>query len=138
MPLTINNRAVGVHALIVGVSDYTHLPGDDDPAEGGNKFDMKKLKASSIGAYRFLQWLKRADQNQNSCNPWRATMSSLLRRSRKQTQNLVSRSTSTTRQRRASSRRCGNGAHASLPTETTSQSSIFRVTAFNATRMMPF
>src|SRR4051812_47819343 len=62
MPLVkIQGRDVGIHALIIGVSDYTYLPGDDDPAEGGSKLGMKKLKTPALGAFRFLQWLQKAD-----------------------------------------------------------------------------
>jgi hypothetical protein len=62
MPLVkIPGRDVGIHALIIGVSDYTYLPGDDDPVEGGSKLGMKKLKTPALGAFRFLQWLQKAD-----------------------------------------------------------------------------
>jgi hypothetical protein len=70
MPLaTIKDRKVGIHALIVGISDYTYLPGDDDPARGGAKFGMKKLKAPSFGAFRFLQWLNKADEESRLVQP---------------------------------------------------------------------
>ena len=62
MPLTeIPDRQVGIHAFIVGVSDYQFLPGDDDPARADNTFGMKKLKTPAISAFRFLNWLKKAD-----------------------------------------------------------------------------
>jgi hypothetical protein len=69
MLVTIDNRGVGIHALIVGVSDYTNLPGDDDPAAGGNKLGMKKLKAPTLGAYRFLKWLIKADEENRLLQP---------------------------------------------------------------------
>src|SRR5262249_27052979 len=69
MPLvTFDDRRVGIHALIVGVSDYTYLPGDDDPPDA-RKFGMKKLKAPSFGAFRFLQWLKTADREARLAQP---------------------------------------------------------------------
>src|SRR5262249_2687371 len=48
---------------------YTHLPGDDDPVEGGGKFGMKKLKTPAFGAFRFLNWLKQADQSWRLVKP---------------------------------------------------------------------
>jgi hypothetical protein len=70
MPLvTIQGRNIGIHALIIGVSDYMYLPGDDDPAEGGGKFGMKKLKTPAFGAFRFLEWLKQADRQGRLARP---------------------------------------------------------------------
>jgi hypothetical protein len=57
----IEGRSAGVHALIIGVSDYWYLPGDDDPVEGGVKLGMKKLKTPALGAFRLLKWLQKAD-----------------------------------------------------------------------------
>jgi hypothetical protein len=70
MPLVeVPGRDVGIHALVIGVSDYTHLPGDDDPVEGGGKFGMRKLKTPAFGAFRFLEWLKQADQQGRLLKP---------------------------------------------------------------------
>jgi hypothetical protein len=70
MPLVkIPGRDVGIHALIIAVSDYTHLPGDDDPAQGGGRFGMKKLKTPAFGAFRFLEWLKQADEQGRLVKP---------------------------------------------------------------------
>jgi hypothetical protein len=45
----------GLHALIVGVSDYTHLPsGPADPAVG---FGMAKLASPALSAFRIYRWL---------------------------------------------------------------------------------
>jgi Caspase domain len=69
MPLVeVPGRNVGIHALIIGVSDYTHLPGDDDPAEA-DKFRMKKLKTPALGAFRFLEWLKKTDAEERLIKP---------------------------------------------------------------------
>jgi hypothetical protein len=46
----------GVHALIVGVSDYPHLAGPNEPtSEQG--FRMSKLSSTSLTAFRIYQWL---------------------------------------------------------------------------------
>jgi hypothetical protein len=46
----------GVHALIVGVSDYSNLAGYDDPAREQH-WGMKKLGSAALSAYRIHQWL---------------------------------------------------------------------------------
>jgi hypothetical protein len=61
MPLTeIEGQQVGVHALIVGVSDYQFLPGDDEPPRDDRTLGMKKLRTPALSAFRFLTWLKTA------------------------------------------------------------------------------
>ena len=64
MTLMIDNRLTvpgpGLHALIVGVSEYTHLPEPNpvpDPAVG---FGMVRLASPALSAYRLYQWLERA------------------------------------------------------------------------------
>lgn len=87
MPLVaIEGRDVGIHALIIGVSDYTHLPGDDDPAVGGRKFKMKKLKTPAFGAFRFLKWLQQADKQGRLVKPL-ATHEIILAPSAKEAEN---------------------------------------------------
>jgi hypothetical protein len=70
MPLVkIEGRDIGIHALVIGVSDYTYLPGDDDPARGGGKLGMKKLKTPAFGAFRFHEWLKQTDEQGRLIKP---------------------------------------------------------------------
>jgi hypothetical protein len=64
MPLiNIQNRVVGIHAFIAGVSDYTYLPGEDDPPPEGNRLGMKKLNMAALSAYRFARWLRDSDES---------------------------------------------------------------------------
>jgi caspase domain-containing protein len=46
----------GVHALIVGVSDYLHLPPMDVPPSADTWF-LSKLTSAALSAYRVYQWL---------------------------------------------------------------------------------
>ena len=46
----------GLHAFIVGVSRYKHLPsGDGDPAR--DSFGMQQLTSTALSAYRVYEWL---------------------------------------------------------------------------------
>lgn len=48
--------APGVHALLVGVSAYPHLPGGGgQPAP--NSFEMEQLSSPALSAYRLYEWL---------------------------------------------------------------------------------
>jgi hypothetical protein len=55
-------QANGLHALIVGVSDYANLP-DWGVAGGSRSYDMKKLRSAAISAYRMAQWLLKNQTN---------------------------------------------------------------------------
>ncbi|EWY36964.1 hypothetical protein N825_22900 [Skermanella stibiiresistens SB22] len=61
--LIIDNRAAvkgpGLHALIVGVSEYDHLPDHDDPPDPAT-WDLKKLGAPALSAFRLKDWLEQA------------------------------------------------------------------------------
>ncbi|MFL6275322.1 MAG: caspase family protein [Blastocatellia bacterium] len=46
----------GLHALIVGVSAYTHLP-DEDDRKGSPVLGMRQLSSSALAAYEIYQWL---------------------------------------------------------------------------------
>lgn len=50
----------GVHAFIVGISDYTHLPGLNDPDRSAT-FNLRKLTSPATSAYRFYEWVKSSD-----------------------------------------------------------------------------
>jgi Caspase domain len=61
MPLVFDERArvgeaPGVHALIAGVSDYTHLPGGAGPP-ADKSFGMQQLSSAALSAYRIYEWL---------------------------------------------------------------------------------
>ncbi len=63
MTLVIDNRqnvnGPGLHAFIVGISDYAHLevPGPNvDPAVG---FGMTRLASPALSAFRMQEWLKK-------------------------------------------------------------------------------
>jgi hypothetical protein len=62
--LVIDNRATvqgpGLHALIVGVSEYTNLPNHDDPPDPAT-WDLKKLGAPALSAFRLMKWLEHPD-----------------------------------------------------------------------------
>lgn len=47
----------GVHAFVVGISDYTHLPGEADPPRPAS-FNLRKLNSPANSAYAFYQWLQ--------------------------------------------------------------------------------
>src|SRR5688572_12244185 len=51
---TVKGR--GLHALIVGVSSYSHLPGGDR-ATTTNAFGMEQLTSTSLSAWKVYQWL---------------------------------------------------------------------------------
>ena len=60
-PLIINNTAAlarkpGIHALVVGVSEYEHLPAAN-AISGDPVFGMKSLTSPALSAFRFYQWL---------------------------------------------------------------------------------
>jgi hypothetical protein len=51
----------GVHALLVGVSDYTYLPDDDQPPTSDD-FQLRKLHSGAVTAHKIYEWLiKRKD-----------------------------------------------------------------------------
>jgi hypothetical protein len=61
--IDINRAAVagpGLHAILIGVSEYGHLPPHDQPAEP-QTFEMKKLRSPALSAYRLHEWLLQAD-----------------------------------------------------------------------------
>lgn len=47
-----------LHALLVGVSEYPHLPGGGG-AQAPNAFGMKQLKSPALTAYRLFKWLEK-------------------------------------------------------------------------------
>src|SRR5690348_285562 len=47
-----------LHALIVGVSRYRHLPGGDGP-EAEMTFGMRQLTSTALSGFRVLEWLQR-------------------------------------------------------------------------------
>src|SRR5947209_6900149 len=49
-------NAAGVHALIVGVSAYRHLPGGSG-APAPDSFEMEQLSAPARSAFRLYEWL---------------------------------------------------------------------------------
>jgi hypothetical protein len=50
----------GVHAFIVGVSEYQYLPEADEPPEEKTWF-FNKLTSAALSAYRIYEWLSKAD-----------------------------------------------------------------------------
>lgn len=50
----------GVHALIVGVSDYRHLPPLDEPSSEA-KWSLTKLSSPAASAFKVYQWLLKND-----------------------------------------------------------------------------
>ncbi|MBG0792330.1 caspase family protein [Methylocystis sp. H62] len=63
--LAVNNLdnlagIAGVHAFIVGISDYNHLPGDNDPARPAT-FNLRKLTSPATSAYKFYEWVRASD-----------------------------------------------------------------------------
>jgi hypothetical protein len=44
------------HAFLVGVSEYTHLPGDGEPANA-DKFNLKRLGSCALSAWEICRWL---------------------------------------------------------------------------------
>src|SRR5205823_5326133 len=62
MSLVLDNRAglagkPGLHALIVGVSGYPHLPVPGAGAPPAEAFGMYQLSSTSLAAYRVYRWL---------------------------------------------------------------------------------
>jgi hypothetical protein len=56
------------HALVVGVSRYTHLPEGDDPApQDRETFGLGQLDCAATGAFRFARWL--AEEHRNPAAP---------------------------------------------------------------------
>lgn len=45
-----------VHAFLVGVSDYTHLPRHDQPADS-DKFNLKRLGSCALSVWEICRWL---------------------------------------------------------------------------------
>jgi hypothetical protein len=67
MTLVIDDRVSlgnnpGLHALLVGVSLYPHLPGGGG-VTAEQHFGMGQLRSPALTAYRLYQWLKRRNQN---------------------------------------------------------------------------
>src|SRR4051794_7923455 len=63
-PLCLDRTAAlagqpGVHALIVGISEYDNLPGID--SGGDPEFQMKRLASPALSAFRFHSWLMQRD-----------------------------------------------------------------------------
>jgi Caspase domain len=46
----------GIHALIVGVSDYVHLPAADQPPDEAS-WNFNKLTSTALSAYKVYEWL---------------------------------------------------------------------------------
>lgn len=46
----------GLHALIVGVSDYPNLP-DEDAPDASKVLKMRRLSSSALAAYKIYKWL---------------------------------------------------------------------------------
>ncbi len=71
--LVIDRRAEagigpGLHAIIIGVSDYTHLPSADDlPGEG--LAALQKLQSSALSGWRFAEKLKNLDAEKRLARP---------------------------------------------------------------------
>ena len=59
MGLVVNNNVAGagVHALIVGVSDYLNLPdaGDHDPSD--ETWNLNKLSSPALSAFKIFEFL---------------------------------------------------------------------------------
>lgn len=52
----------GIHALIVGISDYPHLPKDNEP-DTPSSFGARNLTSAALTAYEVCKWLtERQDQ----------------------------------------------------------------------------
>lgn len=66
MSLVIDRRqdvpGPGVHALVVGVSKYAHLPAHDLPPEAAT-WDLKSLGTSALAAAAVADWLRGAGAN---------------------------------------------------------------------------
>lgn len=58
----------GMHAVLIGVSDYAHLPSADDPP-GEGLAALKKLRSSAISALTLLKKLQSLDAEKRLCRP---------------------------------------------------------------------
>jgi hypothetical protein len=60
-PLVVDNRATvagpGLHAFIVGVSEYLHMPDPGPNIDLDRAFGMAKLASPALSAFRIYQWL---------------------------------------------------------------------------------
>jgi hypothetical protein len=61
MALVFDNRhnlqgSAGIHALIAGVSHYTHLPGGGGPP-AKEEWDLPQLSATALTGYKIYRWL---------------------------------------------------------------------------------
>lgn len=52
----------GIHALVVGVSDYTYLPAPEDPPVD-ESWNFVKLSSPALSAFRIYQWLVKNKDN---------------------------------------------------------------------------
>lgn len=50
----------GLHAILIGVSEYEQLPGSDDPP-GDGLYALQKLQSAALGAYALAEKLKELD-----------------------------------------------------------------------------
>jgi hypothetical protein len=50
------------HALIIGVSDYSHLCEEDDDSGPERHLGLHKLRSPALTAYRIHEWLERREQ----------------------------------------------------------------------------
>jgi hypothetical protein len=48
----------GLHALLLGVSSYRHLPGGSAPRRG-DTLGLRQLSSAALSAYRLAEWLRR-------------------------------------------------------------------------------
>jgi caspase domain-containing protein len=48
----------GLHALLLGVSSYRHLPGGSAPRRE-DTLDLRQLSSAALSAYRLAEWLRR-------------------------------------------------------------------------------
>jgi Caspase domain len=51
-------QAPGIHALVVGVSDYTYLPEANEPPDE-DCWNFNKLTSAALSAYKIYQWIDR-------------------------------------------------------------------------------
>lgn len=63
MTLVVDNRAAnpgpGLHALVIGVSAYDHLPGYDDPAADAT-WRLRSTGSTALSAWRIAEWIQTA------------------------------------------------------------------------------
>jgi hypothetical protein len=61
----------GLHAFIVGISNYRFLPAETEPVRpGGSTLGLRKLSSAALSAYAFYNWLK--DHSDNLSVPLRS------------------------------------------------------------------